>query len=111
MNEIAAAVLILMPFSFAAKTGMFARFVAVLRQQIHKTPLGVEIYRQSTWLAVTSLALTVLFALLALTFHDDGGLAPWLGPMLFCETAAWKVTYHSWRMLRERERLIRKGRG
>lgn len=70
MDHIDNALLITLPFLFAAKTGGFAVLTMIMARQHARTALGTWLLRLFGALTLVSLCLTMLFARFAILWHD-----------------------------------------
>ena len=77
MDAFAHTMLAALPLVFAAKTGAFTTMAVMLARQDSVTLLGVYIVRMFAALAITSLLLTIIFAVFVWQFWD-AELSGWL---------------------------------
>ena len=77
MDQVDNALLVTLPFLFAAKSGGFAVLTVIMARQQARTALGTWLLRLFGALTLVSLCLTVLFARFALLFYRDD-LSRWV---------------------------------
>ena len=104
MNSLAVVFLLLMPFTFLGKTVTIAWATAVQSRQKPKYNLGRFIFWFFVALTFTSAGLTVLFAMLALRFHDATTIGEWLWWMLLVEFGSTAVTVLGCLMVRAQKK-------